>query len=252
MIIPVLWPSFFAGMAALYIFFDQSYALSIAIAISIGTGICILSLNAKKNKSVFDRVESVVDHHAKKLPGEYQRRIFVGTYGETDDSGFSSEVEYFLNTIVVPEIPEVSEGDAAFWDFCRSYIWQVAKTTEINVNAETSIPDDPFEFERWTAQVLNDSHWQARSTQGSGDQGADVIAEKHGITCVLQCKLYGKPAGNKAVQEVFAAQGFYDAQYAAVVATSGYTKSAKQLASKNGVLLLNVEDLPQLADLIGV
>jgi hypothetical protein len=34
-------------------------------------------------------------------------------------------------------------------------------------------------------------------------------------------RYFGMPVGNKAVQEVFAAQGFYDAQYAAVVATSG-------------------------------
>lgn len=252
MIKPVLWPSLLAGLAAFYVFSDLDYALFIAMAASIVTGFCISSMNHRINKSVFNRVKNVVDRHARKLAGEYQRKKFVGVYGEIDESEFSSEVEYFLNAILVPEIPEASLNDAVFWNACRSYIWAVAKTTDINIDAEASVPSDPYEFERWTAKVLVDNHWNARFTQGSGDQGADVIAEKDGVTCVVQCKLYGKPIGNKAVQEVFAAQGFYDAQYAAVVATSGYTKSAKQLAAKNRVLLLNVEDLPQLAETIGV
>jgi hypothetical protein len=65
---------------------------------------------------VASRVSSIVMQ--KKLAGEYQRKQFVGTYGGIDESGFSSEVEYFLNTVLVPEVPEASSIDAVFWDAC--------------------------------------------------------------------------------------------------------------------------------------
>ena len=38
-----------------------------------------------------------------------------------------------------------------------------------------------------------------------GDQGADLILKTPGIIYVVQAKFYGKPVGNKAVQEVVAA-----------------------------------------------
>ena len=40
----------------------------------------------------------------------------------------------------------------------------------------------------------------------SGDQGADIIADKDGMRLIVQCKLLGRPVGNKAVQEAHSAQ----------------------------------------------
>ena len=53
--------------------------------------------------------------------------------------------------------------------------------------------------------------WETFVTPQSGDQGADLIIEKYGLKFVVQCKFYSNPVGNKAVQEVIAAKGFYDA-----------------------------------------
>jgi restriction system protein len=91
--------------------------------------------------------------------------------------------------------------------------------------------------------------WRAALTPGSGDQGADIIAEKDGRRVVVQCKFYNGTVGNKAVQEAYAAAAFQDAPYAVVVTNSIYTKSAHQLAHKNGVLLMHHTDLERL-DLI--
>jgi restriction system protein len=77
----------------------------------------------------------------------------------------------------------------------------------------------------------------------------DLIAEQAGRKVVLQCKLYSAPVGNSAVQQVFAGKAFEDAYVAVVVSNSTYTRSAHDLAAKNGVLLLHYDRLSSLAEL---
>lgn len=100
-------------------------------------------------------------------------------------------------------------------------------------------PDDPYEYEKLIAHRLCELGWAAYSTSGSGDQGADVVAEKYGFRFVIQCKLYSQPVGNKAVQEVSSARDYYEAFGAVVVTNNDYTKSAKQLAESQNVWLLH-------------
>jgi HJR/Mrr/RecB family endonuclease len=101
----------------------------------------------------------------------------------------------------------------------------------------------PTQFETCCADYLKLRGWQAHTTKGSGDQGADVIARKNGRVLVIQCKKYSKPVGNKAVQEVFAAKAYVNAHVAAVVSNQTYTKSAHELARRTNVLLLHFTDL---------
>jgi HJR/Mrr/RecB family endonuclease len=102
---------------------------------------------------------------------------------------------------------------------------------------------EPLEFERRCSEFLKMCGWRSRTTKASGDQGADIVATKDGITVVCQCKRYSKSVGNKAVQEVFAAKTFYNAQRGAVITNSGYTKSAIELAGKTGIELFHFSDL---------
>jgi HJR/Mrr/RecB family endonuclease len=110
---------------------------------------------------------------------------------------------------------------------------------------------DPLEFERRCAEAMQLSGWIAQTTKSTGDQGADVIASKRGITVVLQCKLYSNTVGNKAVQEVFAAKTHLSANFAAVVSNRLYTRSAKELAVTTGVLLLDYSQLREANLLFG-
>lgn len=106
---------------------------------------------------------------------------------------------------------------------------------------------DPYEYESLVGSALRNLGWNASVTSGSGDQGADVIAEYGNYKLVIQCKLYSQPVGNKAVQEVAAAKGFYNANIAAVVTNHSFTKSAKQLASSLDVYLVHHDQLDQLS-----
>jgi HJR/Mrr/RecB family endonuclease len=110
---------------------------------------------------------------------------------------------------------------------------------------------DPLEFERRCAEAMQLSGWTAQTTKSTGDQGADVIAGKRGAKVVLQCKRYTNTVVNKAVQEVFAAKTFLGANFAAVVSNNSYTRSAKELAVKTGVLLLDYSQLREANLLFG-
>lgn len=110
----------------------------------------------------------------------------------------------------------------------------------------------PIEFEQCCADYLGLKGWDARTTKRSGDQGADVVARKAAHFLVVQCKKYGKPVGNKAVQEVIAAKAYQQATVAAVVSNQTYTPAARELAKKAGVLLLHFTELGSLDRILGL
>lgn len=102
------------------------------------------------------------------------------------------------------------------------------------------------DFELLCQRRLQSLGWKVKTTAVTGDFGADLVAERNGITVVIQCKHYSQPVGVKAVQEAFSAMQFYSAKQSAVVASNSFTKAAMQLASKNKVMLLHVDDLERL------
>ena len=111
-----------------------------------------------------------------------------------------------------------------------------------------------WEYEEAIAQLITNEtrEWTGKVTKGSGDQGVDVIALHHsGFKVAIQTKLYSKPVGNKAVQEVVASRIYYKTDEAMVVTNNTFTKSAKELASKTGTQLVNDKDLITLLENYG-
>lgn len=93
------------------------------------------------------------------------------------------------------------------------------------------------EFEEFVTYLFNQLGYNATKTKTSGDQGVDVIAIKGGVKVAIQTKCYSKFVSNSAVQEVVSGSKYYDADKAMVVTNNYFTKSAKELAKKNGVIL---------------
>ena len=64
------------------------------------------------------------------------------------------------------------------------------------------------EFEYFCADLLKRNGFtEVEVTKGSGDYGADILAQKEGVTYAVQCKCYTGPVGVGAVQEVYAEIG---------------------------------------------
>lgn len=97
-----------------------------------------------------------------------------------------------------------------------------------------------IDFETYLAKLLSEHGFEdIRGTSTTGDQGADLIAKRNGKTIVIQAKRYQGSVGNRAVQEVAGAIKFYGADEGWVITSGTFTSSAKALAQKNNVRLID-------------
>jgi hypothetical protein len=101
------------------------------------------------------------------------------------------------------------------------------------------------EFESFLGKLFTRMGFDVSVTQLSGDQGADLVIGKNGTLTVVQAKRYSGKVGNKAVQEVVAAKGFYEAKNAMVVTNNEFTPAAYSLAKKNTVELVDRKKLEE-------
>lgn len=199
-----------------------------------------------------ETTRQVTELHVKTLWAQiYQVRV-VDPYGNVDVTKGNERVSYFIDKVIIPELCRVGV-ELKYLEFLE----RVALTERIRKQAMTVVedyvrskPDDKFEdvktgidYENYCQKILEADGWSVSTTPVTGDQGADLIANKNGSRLAIQCKMYSQPVGNKAVQEVFAAKKFQNADFAAVVTNAAYTASAKQLATANGVLLLHHDEL---------
>jgi hypothetical protein len=95
------------------------------------------------------------------------------------------------------------------------------------------------EFEAQIAKLLRSRGYDVAGTPKSGDQGADLIAKRGGRTIVIQAKHYQGSVGNNAVQEVISALQYYGGDEGWVVTNSTFTASAKALAQKAKIRLID-------------
>lgn len=106
------------------------------------------------------------------------------------------------------------------------------------------------DFEQFCAKILRGNGFENVSvTQGSGDQGVDVLAEKNGIKYAIQCKRYNSDLGNTPIQEVFAGKQIYGCHIACVMTNRYFTQGAKDAANATGVILWNRDSLRKMIDI---
>lgn len=102
------------------------------------------------------------------------------------------------------------------------------------------------------ALVLEDNGFRnVEITKGSGDQGADILADRNGKSYAIQCKNYEGAVGNFAVQEAYAGAQFYGCDAAAVICPGEFTRGAKELAKATGVLLWDGKKLSRMMKVSG-
>lgn len=105
------------------------------------------------------------------------------------------------------------------------------------------------QFEYYCAELLKRNHFEnVEVTQGSGDHGIDILAEKDGITYAIQCKCYSSNIGNAAVQQAYTGKGFYHKDIAVVLTNRYFTSQAKEEAQALGVKLWDRDRLNKLIE----
>ena len=124
------------------------------------------------------------------------------------------------------------------------YIEKMIEKSDSEINYDPDM--DPFEYEHYCSSIFRNNGWDSKATQGSSDQGVDVIAKKDDIKLVAQCKKFTKAVGNKAVQEIVAGIKYYQADIGIVIAPNGFTKSAEKLAEANKIKLIHHSQIKDL------
>lgn len=114
------------------------------------------------------------------------------------------------------------------------------------------LPMDAMEghdFEEYCADLLRQAGFQeVEVTKGSGDFGADILAEKDGVSYAVQCKCYEEIVGVHAVQEAYAGKAFYDRMVGAVMTNRYFTEPAVVCARKLNILLWDRGYIQEMLD----
>ena len=223
-------------------------------------------------------VKRILKKNSQQIIQAYIKTVKENSFGEKNYNKFFTEFEKFLEnkstnlkklnklyenpkyndlkyTITVDEegikLYEMYWGEYVEWFedgiLFKSPVKHIErKIKKMNADINYSDDMDPFEYEHLCAGEFNKNNWEAKATQGSSDQGVDVIAKKDGKTLVAQCKRFTKPVGNKAVQEVVAGMKYYEATEGVVIAPNGFTNSAKNLAKANNIKLIHHNEINSL------
>jgi restriction system protein len=203
----------------------------------------------QRNEDVARAVSNAWTQHHRALVTQYAKLVQRDIYGREDRLKWDKELARFMTHHIVPTLqPDTLKH-------LQDYVDEIFARIDARVREATARDPiltafcsdmDPNAFEHFCAEALRTAGWSARVTQASADQGVDVVAERGGRVLVLQCKLYSKPVGNKAVQEIAAGRAHERADFAAVCSNQPYTPAAKRLAGTNQVLLLHPSELGDL------
>ena len=101
-------------------------------------------------------------------------------------------------------------------------------------------------YEREVSDRLKGLGYKVSETKGSGDFGADLIADKDELKYAIQVKRHAKPVGVSAVQEAAGSRRYYKCDYAVVVSHMGFTPAARDLALDNDVILVDDQRLDRI------
>lgn len=199
---------------------------------------------ARRQQRQFRRAVDLIRPHARALAIRRSQTIRTDAYGMPVATGWEKERQTFFDRVIAPHFSSLT----AFQRL--DLLQEIERLAQFPMLVSAAAPADPVEYEQFCAAILERHGWTARRTKATGDQGVDIIAERSGLKVVLQCKLYGRPVGNGAVQEAIAGAQFERARIAVVVSNAAFTAAAQQLATTAGVLLLHHEQLPMLAELV--
>lgn len=123
------------------------------------------------------------------------------------------------------------------------------------INEHIKLYNDKFDymtgadFEIYCADLLRKNGFtDVTVTSTSGDFGADIIATQNKIKYAIQCKCYSSDIGVDAVYQVTGGMKYYDANVGVVLTNRYFTRQAKELASKIGIVLWDRDFLISLID----
>lgn len=109
--------------------------------------------------------------------------------------------------------------------------------------AEYWLSMNGWQFEKEVAKLYEAHGYNAVVTKGSDDGGIDIFLTKDGARYGVQCKNYRKPVAQVVIRELAGAMMHENLDGGIVIASSGYTKRAKEFASNKPIKLMDINDV---------
>ena len=98
----------------------------------------------------------------------------------------------------------------------------------------------PSEFEEFVKELLEELGYEKTTQRGrSGDQGADILAEKDGERVAVQCKRYKGKVGTPEVQGLLGAMQSTESQKGFLITTAMFSLHAEKMASEVPIELID-------------
>lgn len=108
---------------------------------------------------------------------------------------------------------------------------------------------DGLDFEKYIGQLLKKIGFKnVIITKGSGDFGADIIAEKDDNKYAFQCKRFSSPIGPKPIGEVLRGMNKYKCNKGIIITNNYFTKQAIQEAKISNVELWDRDKISLLIE----
>lgn len=107
---------------------------------------------------------------------------------------------------------------------------------------------NPYEFEKYIAELFEHMGYETNVTSKSNDGGKDIIMIKDNNKYVVEVKLYNinNKIGRDKIQKLHSAMIDSNANSAFFVTTSDFTKNAREYANKFDIKLINGDVLAKI------
>lgn len=215
-----------------------------------------LIIKFKSNRKILAELDNYLKERI--AQAKYYTNIINTTTDEEKWNESYSATLSILNEIVIFEkynvftemLPSenIKELKEHYYDAYETFLDRKSK----NIN-RTIIEDydlmEGHDFEYFCADLLRKNGFiNVEVTQGSGDHGIDILAEKDDISYAIQCKCYSSNIGNAAVQQAHTGKSLYKKNVAVVLTNRYFTAQAKEEAQQLGVKLWDRDKLNVLID----
>ncbi len=142
------------------------------------------------------------------------------------------------------------DKEIAKFDFSKfsTIIQENIEANKNNISIFDADRLDGTKFQDFVAEILKvNGYTDVRVIGRSGDQGGDILATLDNSNFVIQTKRYSidRRVSNNAVQEVLGAIGYYSYDKGMVITNSIFTRSAKDLAQINNIILCDRRTLTE-------
>jgi hypothetical protein len=161
-------------------------------------------------------------------------------------SGFIGAISYGLSRLL-PKDPEINE--------LENEVNRRVELLRTELDAFLSLKKRQSEywlnmtghqFEKEVSLLYKAKGYDVQLTKGSGDGGIDIFIEMDGLRYGVQCKNYHGAVGPAAVRELYGTIQHEGLDGGIFIASSGYTKGAREFAGGKPIRLLDINDVLQM------